>query len=170
MKSGLAALGFALLVSVAPARTASADPPRDFLHDAIQGDNSEIMLGYFGERRAASPGVRRFAHTLARDHSKAKWQAAQLARRRGFYVPDEVTQEAREERQRLRYMHGHQFDREYVRYMIDDHRKDIDKFREEANERDGEVGQLARMQLPTLRKHLDMALELDRNGERLTWR
>ena len=52
--------------------------------------------------------------------------------------------------------------------MIDDHRKDIAEFRDEAREGHGAVSDLARRQLPTLRKHLDMAIALDNRGGRFS--
>src|SRR5205823_2599024 len=58
-----------------------ADSPRDFLKDAIKGDNSEIMLGRMSERRAATPAARDFAHRLIADHSLAKSEAMHLAAR-----------------------------------------------------------------------------------------
>jgi hypothetical protein len=50
--------------------------------------------------------------------------------------------------------------------MIDDHRKDIGDFRDEARENHGQVSDLARSQLPTLRGHLRTAMELQRNDPR----
>jgi putative membrane protein len=64
------------------------------------------------------------------------------------------------EQERLRTMGGNGFDQEFVRYMIDDHRQDIADFRGEAHEMHGPASKLAREQLPTLRKHLDMALAI----------
>jgi putative membrane protein len=153
-----AAVFLAASASLAPAMAGSA---RDFLKDAIRGDNSEIMLGRLGEQRAATPAARNFGQTLAADHSRAKSEAVRVASRLHMRPPHGVDREAREERNRLLGLSGWAFDREFARYMVGDHHKDIAKFRKEADTHDGAAAALARRQLPTLHKHLDMALALN---------
>jgi len=154
-----------LSLSGLPAR---ADSPREFLMQAQQGANSEIMLGRLAAERGRSPGVREFGQALVSDHRQAREEVRSLGLRFGVQPTRDVTPEAREERDRLAGMGGRRFDREFVRYMIDDHRKDIAEFRDEAREQHGAVSELARRQLPTLRKHLDMALALDNRGGRFS--
>jgi putative membrane protein len=145
--------------------TAYADSPREFLQKALEGDNSEIMLGRLAADRARSPRVRDFGNMLVTDHSQAKEELLEVARRMGVRDQGDVAPEAQEERRRLSRMGGRDFDREFVRYMVDDHRKDVAAFRDEAGERHGPVSELAGRQLPTLRHHLEMAMDLDRGGD-----
>lgn len=145
---------------------AYADNPRQFLSNALQGDNSEIMLGRMAVERARSPAVRDFGQTLISDHQQAREDVRNLGGRFGLGRGWQISPEAREERQKLDGLQGRDFDREFIRYMIDDHRKDISDFREEANETHGAVSDLARNQLPTLRNHLRMALALERSDGR----
>jgi putative membrane protein len=149
----------------APA-SAYADSPRHFLEDALRADNSEIMLGRMAAQRARDPQVREFGRTLARDHRHARDEVILVGRRFGLWANRAVTNEARDFRDRLNHARGREFDREFVRYMVDDHRKDIDRFREEAREQRGPVGRLAERQLPSLQNHLDIALRLDRFDDR----
>ena len=147
---------------------AQADSPREFLMQAQQGANSEIMLGRLAAERARSPGVREFGETLVSDHRQAREDVRALGSRFGLRPNRDPGAEALEERDRLTAMRGRAFDREFIRYMIDDHRKDIAEFRDEAREGHGPVSDLARRQLPTLRKHLDMALALRNNSGRFS--
>jgi putative membrane protein len=146
----------ALLVSTA----AWAGPREDFLKDAIRGDNSEIKLGHLAAQNGGSRAVRAYGRTLAADHSKAKAQAAQVARQLGVDVPSRAMLKADAEYLKLRALSGRSFDREFVGYMIDDHKQDIQTFRHVAQTRRGPVGKLANEQLPTLHKHLRMAEQL----------
>lgn len=75
-------------------------------------------------------------------------------------VPTSMMPEARSEYSKLQHLRGHAFDREVKRYMINDHRKDIGDFAEQARHGDRRTAALARAQLPTLRKHLRMAESL----------
>jgi putative membrane protein len=156
---------FAVSALALCAMPALADSPQQFIHKAMQGDNSEVMLGRMAERNAVTPVVRNFGHMLAVDHSMAREQAVRVAMRLGVRPTSDPAPEAMQEHNRLAGMRGRRaFDREFVRYMINDHRKDIADFREEANEDHGPASQMAQRQLPTLRKHLDMAMSLDRNS------
>ena len=149
---------------------AMAGSPRDFLKDAIKGDNSEIMLGKLGERRAATPAGRDFAQTLVADHSRARSEAVRLARRLHVRPPLGPQKEALEARRHLSRLSGWSFDREFARYMVQDHQSDIAKFRKEADAGRGATSALAQRQLPTLHKHLDMAQRLNARFARYTQR
>jgi putative membrane protein len=160
LRSACAAFALALGLPLA----AHAQDPQAFLRKAIKGDNSEIMLGHMAEHRGANPAVRSFGHTLVQDHTMALDQAMHVATRMGVQPPDGPEREAMIERGRLSGMHGPEFDREFVQYMINDHRKDIDDFEAQAHAHEGPASRMAREQLPTLRKHLDIALSLSHGG------
>jgi len=159
-------LATVVAVSLGAGTAAQADSPRQFLRQALQGDNSEIMLGNLAAERARSPAVREFGRTLVSDHQQARGEVVDTGRRFGVWPNRQPTDEARALRDRLSGMQGRDFDREFVSAMIDDHRKDISEFRDEAREDHGAVSDLARNQLPTLRNHLRMAIALQRSNGR----
>jgi putative membrane protein len=149
---------------------ALADSPREFLYNALKGDNSEIMMGNLAQDRARNPAVREFGRTLVNDHTQARNEVLDVGRRFGVRPIREVTPEAREMRDHLMGLRGRAFDREFVRHMVEDHRKDVDAFRDEAREHHGAVSNLAARQLPTLREHLRIARSLDRDNGRFDGR
>ena len=148
-------------VSVIPT-AANADTSRQFLEKAFRGDVSEMMLGQMAEKKAGNSTVREFGRTLFDDHGKAKDDVSALAHKRGMSLPEKPIPQAVEEKDRLSRLSGDQFDREFVRYMITDHRHDIADFRKEIAKHDGAVSKLAKDQLPTIEKHLDMAVSIAR--------
>ena len=143
-----------------------AKDPKDFLGDAIMGDNSEIMLGRLAARAGGSAGVRDFGRMLVADHMKAKRDASAVARHLGLTPPTRAMVAADAEFAKLQVLSGRSFDREFVGYMIGDHRDDINAFEAEARADRGPAGVLAQKQLPTLRKHLDKAQSLERTAAR----
>jgi len=164
MKSKAVILAAALvaLPGLTPA-LAHAAPAQRFLQDAVAGDNGEVANGRLAQQHGSRPGVVDFGRTLERDHAAAKQQALDTARRLHARVdPDAMKPEARQMGRRLGRMAGAQFDREFIRAMIDDHRKDIAKFQVQARVGDPATRRLARDTLPTLRNHLRMALDLQR--------
>jgi len=153
------ALAATLVVAGFAVPAAAAHGDRHFLENALKGDNSEMMLGSLAAERGASPELRDFGRTLRDDHARARDQTVPLARREGVPITQAPMPEAASERRKLERLHGRAFDREFARYMVKDHRKDIAEFEAQARRR-GPAGDLAQAILPDLRKHLDMARRL----------
>ena len=154
-----AAAGLPLLLA---AGTAMAKTDKSFISDAVKGDNSEVSLGKLAVSKGASKGVRDFGQSLEADHAKARRQAVAVATRMGVTPPTGMKDEAKSERQKLEKLSGSAFDREFARYMVEDHKKDIEEFTDEARHGGQRVSKLAKMQLPTLKKHLKMAEKLSK--------
>ena len=156
-------LGLSLLVCVTLAATAaSAASDKAFLKKAMEGDNSEMMLGKMAMEKGASPGVKDFGRMLNTDHANAKAQALPVAQAHGVAPTDEAAPEAKAEAAKLNHMSGQAFDREFASYMVKDHKKDISDFERQAQSGDRSTAELARATLPTLRKHLETAQKLAR--------
>jgi putative membrane protein len=160
MSPKLAMFAGAFLATVAIGPLAFADSPQDFLTKAIQGDNSEIMLGKLAQQNGGSAGVRDYGRMLVTDHTKARNQVVALARKQNVTPTDAASDEGNQERDKLAGLHGADFDKEFVRFAIEEHQKDITEFEDEAKENHGAVSALAKQQLPVLRKHLSMAQKL----------
>jgi putative membrane protein len=135
----------------------AAKNPTEFITDAIQGDNSEIMLGQMAEEKGGSQQVKDFGKTLAADHSTAKAEASTVAKALGVTPPDTPMAEAKDEQKKLSTMSGDGFDQEFASYMVTDHKKDIQEFQDQAKGDEGQTSALASKQLPVLQKHLKMA-------------
>lgn len=157
-KSLLGAACAAVIMAASSMSPVHAATPREFLQNAIHGDTSEIMLGRMAARRGDSPRVRDLGRVLVADHGIAGEQASALARRMGVSVPDMPTRVAIRERIPLTPLSSETFDREFTRFMIRDHRQDVSEFRQQIAMKSGPVSRLARMQLPVIQKHLDMAI------------
>lgn len=127
-----------------------------FLTDAIKADTGEIQLGDLAQAKGTSKGLKDFGQTLVTDHGKAKDQASTLAEQADMPIPGEPKDEQKTELQKLQGLSGAAFDKEFLRFAIEAHKKDIAKFQEEANGT-GPAADLAKQQLPTLQKHLDIA-------------
>jgi putative membrane protein len=129
----------------------------EFITDAIQGDNSEIMLGQMAEEKGGSQQVKDFGKTLVADHSAAKAEASTVAKALGVTPPDTPMAEAKDEHEKLSKMSGAGFDQEFANYMVTDHKKDIQEFQDQVKGNNGQTSALASKQLPLLQRHLKMA-------------
>jgi len=77
-------------------------------------------------------------------------------------VPDRALAAADAEYTKLKFLSGRSFDREFASFMVNDHQNDIHQFEAEAQSDHGPVGDFAKKQLSTLRKHLHIAQSLGR--------
>jgi putative membrane protein len=155
LRFGTLSLGLVLITGISTAAFAKTE--KEFISDAIKGDNSEIAMGQLAVTKGGSEPVKTFGQTLIDDHSKAKTDASAVATKMGISPPSEMPPDAQSEMTKLQQLSGRDFDKEFARVMVEDHQKDIAEFKKEAGGGKGPVQQLAAQTLPTLEKHLRIA-------------
>ena len=145
------------LAANAPAQPQQAD--RTFLEKASEGNVSEVKLGQLAVRKAGNPQVKRFARRMVQDHGNAE-QKLRTAMKGS--VPTQLSPDAAQLYDKLSKESGRQFDRDYMHAMVDDHTKDVDAFKNEAD--NGQTPRLksyAQKTLPVIQQHLQMAQKID---------
>ncbi len=134
---------------------ASADAK--FAMTAAMGGMAEVELGRLAAQKGASDEVRQFGQRMVDDHTKANEQLMQLASSKGITLPAALDPKHQAEAQRLSALSGDRFDREYVKMMVKDHKKDVGEFQKEAARgADPDFKSFAATTLPTLQGHLRM--------------
>lgn len=162
----LGTLAATTLLLATPAFAQSAPSSKDFLTEAVKGDNAEIQMGQLAAARGGSKEVRDFGKMLSKDHQKAGAQARKLVMKMKMKAPTGVPDAAKEEKAKLQKLKGAEFDKEFAAYMVEDHQKDIAKFQQQAEQGDDpKVKEMAAAQLPTLKKHLAAAQKLTASGQ-----
>jgi len=159
--SRLTSVSLSLALIAAVSLPAFAKTEKDFLSDAIKGDNSEIAMGQLALANGGAQAMKTFGQTLINDHSKNKTEAEALASKLGLSPPSGMTPEAQQAMAKLEKLKGREFDREFSQLMVKDHEKTISEFKAEATSEHGPVQQFASQSLPTLEKHLRMAKDLE---------
>jgi putative membrane protein len=95
---------------------------------------------------------------MVTDHTKMGDEVKSLAGSKGVTLPSQMEAKEKAEYDRLSKKTGAEFDRDYMSMMVKDHMQDIQEFQNEANSgQDPDVKALAAKALPTLREHLRMA-------------
>ena len=81
-----------------------------------------------------------------------------IASAKGVQLPAQLDRKHHGDLDRLAKLSGADFDREYMAYMVKDHKQDIAEFQKAAKGlKDAEIKQFASSTLPTLEEHLHMA-------------
>lgn len=156
----ITAFAAAGLLALAPAfaQTGRADLDDKFLHDAAAGGMMEVELGHLAMERAASAEVKAFGQRMVMDHGRANQQLTQIATSKGMTLATKLPPDMQQMRDRLARLSGAEFDRMYVRHMVEDHKKDVSDFEKQAeNGTDPSLRTFAQQTLPTLREHLTLA-------------
>ncbi|TCU04525.1 putative membrane protein [Rhizobium sullae] len=156
-----AAMTIAMTLALASAGMAKSD--KEFLSDAMKGDNSEITLGELATQKGGSEDVRSLGRALVDDHRKAKDEATALASDLEVKITTTITAEAQSAVEKLQRTSGPEFDQAFVDYMISNLEKDIAEFKEKAGEGGRPVPEFAKKMLPVLQKHLQLAQALSRH-------
>lgn len=138
--------------AVSRATTASAD---DFLEEAAGGGLAEVEMGKLAASKAQNAEVKKFGQMMVADHTKANAELKALAAKKNIKVPADASSH-RSTIEELKQLIGADFDKAYVKAMVDDHETDVDAFQKQAdNATDPDVKAFATKTLPTLKKHLE---------------
>jgi putative membrane protein len=154
--------------AVGTAGAAKADPNREagmtdrnFVEDMAAGGRAEVELAKLAQQKASNKQVKTFAAMLARDHTKAGDELKTVATQANIDLSTIDTEEGKDERDRLAKLSGGEFDREYIKMMVDKHEKTVNDVEGKAERSDNDhVKQWAAKTLPTLKKHLEEARQI----------
>lgn len=125
---------------------------------AASGGMMEVQLGELAQQKAASQRVKDFGAMMVRDHTKANDELKNLAGMKNITVPPAPGEDHMDQITNLSKKSGREFDREYMKMMVDDHQEDIDEFEKcSNNSKDADLKAFAAKTLPVLRTHLDSA-------------
>ena len=129
-----------------------------FMEKAAAGGRAEVELGKLAQQKAMRGEVKDFANRMVEDHTRANAQLEKIASANNVQLPDEVDRKTRKEMDKLSKLIGPDFDREYMKHMVKDHKDDVKEFRKEAKSKQAsEVKAFAQDTLPVLEEHLAMA-------------
>jgi putative membrane protein len=144
-----------------PGQLPAPAPDIAFMQNAAMSNRAEIELSDLAVHQSESEPVRRFARMMIDDHTAVGNEAQQLARAQNITLPTQPDTLHRTAAERLTTMRGPDFDREYLRLMVDDHLSTVAKFQHASTSaQDPKVRDFAGRWLPSLRQHLDMARRL----------
>jgi putative membrane protein len=132
------------------------DNDAEFLKAAVNGGMMEVELGNLAQQNAQHPRVKNYGAMMVRDHSKANEDLKTLATSKNIAIPEGM--EDMDKMNDMKKKTGADFDKDYIGDMVDDHGKDIDEFKKEAESgSDPDIKSFAIRTLPVFQIHLDSA-------------
>ncbi|HYE35534.1 DUF4142 domain-containing protein [Methylocaldum sp.] len=134
---------------------------RHFVMEAARGGTAEVKLSQLVNERASRDEVKQFGKHMIHDHTQANKELMRLASGKGEKVSEELDEKHEKLMNRLSGLSGDEFDREYIKAMVQDHKKVVAEFEREASQgQDEDLKHWAGKILPKLQQHLQMAQDL----------
>ncbi len=91
------------------------------MNEAAPGGKAEVELGRMAATQGMSKEVKAFGQKMVEDHSKANQELMQLAEQKKVMLPPDVMPKHKEVMEKLAKLKGADFDKEYVKAMVEDH-------------------------------------------------
>jgi putative membrane protein len=136
----------------------------DFVLHAAMSNMAAIQFGHLAAKKSQHADVKKFAQATIDEHLKAQQQLADAAYGAGIQWPKKLDEKHQQTQQRLSKLTDEQFDREFMKAMVDRHRDAekllaarVSKSAASSNELAEKVDQWAARTLPDVRAHLKEA-------------
>ena len=135
---------------------------QNFIKEAASGGLMEVEMGKYAQQNAMNPRVKSFGAMMVRDHSKANDELKSIATSKNMALPTTMEDKHREMMSDIQKKTGADFDKEYIKEMVDDHEKDVEKFKKHAEKGvDPDLKTFASKTLPILLMHQDSAKKIN---------
>jgi putative membrane protein len=130
----------------------------EFLVDQAEINLAEIEIGKLAQTKSINPEVKKFGKMLVDEHTKSASEVSALAKAKNFTLPTSLTENGKEEYNKLNEKSGLDFDKKFADLMIDGHQKAIDKLKKATEDaKDQDVKLWASNNIAPLTAHLEHA-------------
>jgi putative membrane protein len=159
----------------APEKSRSAQKPgkddagRDAkrMKDLAAANMAEVETGKLALEKAQDPKVKEFAQHMVDDHGKMLEELKQLAQSKSVQLPSVPDAKHQKVMKKLQSASGADFDREYMRAMVKDHRDALKLAQRTAKgAKDAELKASAQKAAPDIQEHLKMAQDISKSEKR----
>lgn len=147
-----------------------------FAKQAMLANKAEVKLGELAVQKAQSAEVKAFAQMMVKEHTNGLNALKEAVKGQGVEEPAQLDAKHQTLYDRLSKLSGAEFDREYMKAMVDGHREVKSMVETRANRTptttgtsgrvsddsrlDNAVNQWATKALPTVTKHLEQAEQI----------
>jgi len=146
------------------ASSQNSDKNAEFSAEAASAGLMEVELGQLAQQNGSSQRVKDFGALMVKDHGKANEELKQLAAAKNIQLPSAPLEKHQKHIDKLKDKKGVDFDKDYIKMMVDDHEEDIKKFQDAANDvSDTDLKAFAAKTLPVLQTHLDSAKAISKS-------
>ena len=157
------AVSAALFVSIGSSQAADKLDRKElaFLQQAAREQLAEIALGRLAMKKASDKKLKDLGSEIAEDHQYASREITDISAKEKIYLPVEMDAQQKQAQQRLSHLSGSEFDKAFIAYLLEKHRRNIKELQDKAATLQNEgVKQWAEATEPILAVHLKKAEHL----------
>jgi putative membrane protein len=140
------------------------DDAKIFALSAATGGMMEVEAANLALKKSKEKAVRDFAGRMLKDHSIANKELKSIAAAKGLQLPQTLVAELSKHLEMLNTLADRAFDVQYMKMMINDHKKTVQLFTDGSHLVDPELKAFAAKTLPVIKEHYQTAMEI---GKRL---
>ncbi|WP_404380539.1 DUF4142 domain-containing protein [Caenispirillum salinarum] len=138
-----------------------AQQAKKFAEDAYVGNRLEIALGEAARQQAQNQQVKDFGQQMVQDHGEANKKLNPIIENLGIQAPTELPQDKQQTVDQMKQKQGQEFDKAYMQKMVEEHQKDVDLYKKNAEQlQNEELKSYAQNTLSTLEQHLQKAQQI----------
>ena len=127
-----------------------------FANKAAVSGLAEVALGKMAAAKGASAEVKNFGNMMVKDHGAANEELKSIAQKKNLTLPTGLDAEHQAKSDSLSKLSGKDFDKAYIKVMIDGHHKTLAIMNTEANGgQDVDLKAFAKKTAPIVQHHLD---------------
>lgn len=125
-----------------------------FLRNIAEQQLFDVSVGELAAQRARDRRIKELATLVAEDHKTVSRQLEQLAYREGVTLSPELRPDDQRMLEHLSQLYGDAFDREYVKYLLQNHEKAVKALEQEVPMlQDGPIKHWMISTIPLLESH-----------------
>jgi len=148
-------------MAVVPPTVSKGD--QDFAVNAANAGMTEIRAATIAQQQATDADVKKYAAMMIKDHTAAADNLKMVASKKNLTLPADISPEMQNDISELQKKTGKDFDKAYMKMMVNDHKKVIKSFEDESkNGSDADIRAFADNTLHTLHHHLDEAQKCEK--------
>lgn len=134
----------------------------NFLIETASAGLMEVQLGQLAQQKGLSPKVKEFGETMIEEHSKVNEDLKQLAAKKNVSIPIKPGEKDLKQVKELSSLQGSNFDKAYMKTIVQNHEKDIARFQIQAEKgKDPEIKAFATNTLSDLLLQLEVATTIN---------
>ncbi len=106
----------------------------EFIKKAGAGNEAEAKVGELAATNGESQDVKDFGTRMQKDHGDANTDLSTVAKAHDIAFPPKEMEKQKLMYEKLSKLHGAEFDKMYVKDMVEDHEKDLAEYKAEKSE------------------------------------
>ncbi len=144
-------------------RSEMTNEDKEFVAMAGLSGLAQMQMANLALQKASSAEVKAFAQKMIADHTNPNAEIAELATTKGLALATELSGDPKAALEHLASLSGAEFDKAYMKHMVEDHEKDVAAFdKASTSATDANLKAWAGRTLPALKEHLEMAKQTAR--------